>query len=323
MEESQGRNYPLFFLPVSKSAQQTLLVTVLGMGVALGLNMAYTRFSSDASPDSIAGYTDAVVGTIFMLLAAIKFSLYRRSRRRALGQLNNSLNWHMCFGILGLFILFLHAFGNFNPRTGTYALYGMIALVISGIIGKIFDRIMPRMIAKQVRQAVTVQGEDKIESISQQLQEIAVHNTQELRGFSPRDSSIAGIPFQLSQSDKSVAANAKTSSGKGSVIQGTWDLAYFSLDETPQELNQQATQYRFVPDRKSELALPSTYLPGTAEHLAAIQKVQNALQLEQCYRYIIRYWRIFHILLAITTISLTVWHLEYAATLLIPEFLHH
>jgi uncharacterized membrane protein YdcZ (DUF606 family) len=322
MEETTGRNYPIFFLPLSRSAQRTLLVTILGMAIAYGLNVAYTRFSTDVSPDSIAGYTDAIVGSAFMLLAAIRFSVYRRSRKRVLGQLNSSLNWHMCFGVLGIFILFLHAFGNFNPRTGTYALYGMIALVISGIIGKIFDRIMPRLIAKQVRLAVTGQGEDRIETISQQLQEMAAYNTQELRGFTPRDSSIVGMPFQLTPKGTSVAANPKVNSNKESVMQGSWDLAYFSLDETQQELNKQSGQYRFVPDRKSELALPSTYLPGTAQHLDDLRKVQSALQFEQYYRYIIRYWRIFHILLAFTTIGLTIWHLVYAAQLLIPTFMH-
>jgi hypothetical protein len=320
MEETSGRNYPLFFLPLSRSAQQTLLVTILGMAIAYGLNVAYMHFSNDLSPDSIAGYTDAIVGSAFMLIAAIRYSVYRRSRKRALGQLNGSLNWHMCFGVLGLFILFLHAFGNFNPRTGTYALYGMIALVVSGIIGKVFDRIMPRLIAQQVRQAVTGQGEDRIETISQRLQEIAAYSNQELRGFAPRDTSIVGMPFQMTPTG--TAATTKPNSNKESVMQGSWDLAYFSLDETQQELNQQSGQYRFVPDRRSELALPSTYLPGTEEHLDALRKVRHALQLEQQYRFIIRYWRIFHILLAFTTIGLTIWHLVYAAQLLIPTFMH-
>ena len=43
-------------------------------------------------------------------------------------------------------LLFMHSFGNFNPRSGTFALYGMIALVISGFVGRLLDRLMPRLI---------------------------------------------------------------------------------------------------------------------------------------------------------------------------------
>ena len=117
-------------------------------------------------------------------------------------------------------------------------------------------------------------------------------------------------------------SRAVAKKGQSPVMQSSWDLAYFSLDETPQELSQQGGQYRFVPDRKSELARPGTFLPGTEEHLAELQVVQRALQLEQFYRYIIRYWRIFHIVLAMVTIGLTIWHLVYAGQLLSNAFLH-
>jgi hypothetical protein len=317
MEQTSEKEYPLFFQRLSRSAWFTVLVTGVSMLLALLINALYTHFSNDLSPDSPGGYTYAIVGTSFMLLAALRYSLYRRSHKRGVGQLNGTLNWHMFFGVLGLFILFLHAFGNFNPRTGTYALYGMIALVISGIVGKAFDRIMPRLIANEVRKAITAQGDDRIESISQQLQDIMDHNSQKIGSFPSRDNSIVGVPFMFSPAGKTT-----TKKDQSPVMQSSWDLAYFSLDETPQELNQQAAQYRFVPDRKSDLARPGTYLPGTEEQLAALQMVQHALQLEQCYRYIIRYWRIFHIFLALLTIGLTIWHIVYAAQLLGNAFLH-
>ena len=320
MEQTQEKDYPLFFLHLSKPTLRTGQVTLLGMGIALVINVIYTHYSSDTSPDSIAGYAYAITGTTFLLLAALRYSFYRRSRKRAVGNLNGALSWHISFGILGLFILFLHAFGNFNPRTGTYALYGMIALVLSGIVGKLFDRIMPRMIANEVRKAITAQGEDKIESISQQLQEMAIHNTRDLGDFPGRDTSIAGVPFLLSQPE--ILAMSDEKEKERPVMQSSWDLAYFSLDETPQELNQKGTQYGFAADRKSKMAKPEIYLPGTEEQLAELQKIQHALQLEQCYRYVIRYWRLVHVFLALLTIGLTLWHIIYAAQLLIPTFMH-
>src|SRR3989440_2494014 len=163
-----------------------LLVIFLGIAVGVVFFVWYIQHSNDVSPDSIAGYTYAIIGTLFLLLAAVLYSLKRRShKKRTVGQLHRSLNWHICFGVLGLLFLFFHSFGNFNPRTGTYALYGMIALTISGLVGRFLDRLVPRLIAGEVHKALTARGDDRIETISQELQAIVIHNTQDLRGFTP------------------------------------------------------------------------------------------------------------------------------------------
>jgi hypothetical protein len=51
--------------------------------------------------------------------------------------------------------------------------------------------------------------------------------------------------------------------------------------------------------------------------MSALQGVQRAMQREQFYRHIIRYWRLFHISLALLTLGLLTWHLVYAAQLLL------
>ena len=161
-----------------------LLVIFLGVAVGVVFFVWYIQHSNDVSPDSIAGYTYAIIGTLFLLLAAVLYSLKRRShKKRTVGQLHKTLNWHICFGVLALVFLFLHSFGNFNPRTGTYALYGMIALALSGVIGRFLDRLVPRLITGEVHKALNVMGEDRIETISQKLQAIVVHNTQDLHSL--------------------------------------------------------------------------------------------------------------------------------------------
>jgi hypothetical protein len=97
-----------------------------------------------------------------------------------------------------------------------------------------------------------------------------------------------------------------------------WDLAYISLEATPQELSRESGQYRFVPDKKSALTRPGALMPGAQEHIAELQEVDRAMQRELFYRYVIRYWRVFHIVLAVVTVVLTLWHIEYALSLVIP-----
>ena len=300
-----------------------LLVIFLGVAVGVVFFVWYIQHSNDVSPDSIAGYTYAIIGTLFLLLAAVLYSLKRRShKKRTVGQLHKTLNWHICFGVLGLVFLFLHSFGNFNPRTGTYTLYGMIALALSGVIGRFLDRLVPRLITSEVHKALNVMGEDRIETISQTLQAIVVHNTQDLHSF-------AVVPREKSPdaSKSLVSLSGPVSSDfsfihKDQALQTPWDLAYISLDATPQELSLEANHYRFIPDKKSELVRPGALMPGAQEHISELQKVEQAMQRELFYRYVIRYWRKFHILLALLTFALTLWHLIYAGQLLLPVLLH-
>ncbi len=319
--EQGERGYPLLFFSGSRSWLLTLLFTLLILGLSIAFFVWYAHHSSDLSPDSIAGYGYAIAGTICLALAATLYSIRRRARKRAIGQLNAALNWHVFLGILGLALLFMHSFGNFNPRTGTYALYGMIALVISGFVGRALDRVMPRLIAREVRKALTEQGEDRIERISQQLQAIVVHNNEQVRTFSTggsggnRDISLVPAPGPRANLPLPFEPSKQA-------LHTPWDLAYISLEATPQELSVDAPQYRFIPDKKSNLTRPGALLPGAQEHISELERVRQAMQREQFYRYVIHYWRIFHVALALLTIGLTVWHLVYAAQLLLPTLLH-
>ncbi|MBV8694505.1 MAG: hypothetical protein JO183_03345 [Ktedonobacteraceae bacterium] len=306
MHSEGEKGYPWYFFSLTRAWGKSLLVALLVITGAGVLYLWYNRVATDLAPDSSLGLSYAVAGTLCLGLAAALYTLRRRSRKRALGHLNAALHWHVAFGVMGLALLFMHSFGNFNLLSGTYALYSLIALVISGFIGRSLDQIIPRLIATEVHKALTAQGEDRIETISQQLQHIVVHNTQELAAFDvtpPKEKR----PRRFASSPD---------------LQTSWDLAYITLEETPQELSRDTPQYRFVPEKRSPLTRPGGLIPGAQEHISALHSVQTALQREQCYRYIIRYWRVFHIGLAVLTTLLTLWHITYAAQLLLPTLFH-
>src|SRR5205814_751779 len=109
-------------------------------------------------------------------------------------------------------------------------------------------------------------GEDRIESISQRLRSIVVHNTQELRsfktdgmvsmpGFAPLGEGLAK-PGAKSAQPINLPPGSNPDRNASIVLQTPWDLAYISLDELPQEMSRDAPQHRFVPDKKSPLAHP-------------------------------------------------------------------
>lgn len=324
----------LFFTGGSAKVVRTLF-TFLVIISAIVFFVWYVRHSNDASPDSLVGLGFAISGTFFLILAAILYSRRRRSQKKGVvGKLNASLQWHICFAVLGLALLCLHSFGNFNPRSGTYALYGMVALVISGFIGRMLDRIVPFLITREVQKALTAQGDDRIEVISQKLQSIVVHNNQSLHSFTP-DHSRTGKEDAVGRNNTAVSpattslvplagpiSNDFPFAYKEQRLHTPWDLAYISLDATPQELSRETGHYRFIPDKKSELARPGALMPGAQEQISELRTVERAMQREQFYRYIIRYWRTFHVALALLTIGLTVWHIIYALQLLLPTLLH-
>ncbi|TMF47835.1 MAG: hypothetical protein E6I32_08920 [Chloroflexi bacterium] len=322
-EEDQGETgYSWFSFNGGCSQVVRLLFTFIVIGAGIAFYIWYSRNSDDASPDSIAGYGYAIVGTLFVVLAGILFSRRRRSHKgRAIGQLHASLQWHVCFALAGLVFLFLHSFGNFNARTGTYALYGMIALAISGVVGRTLDRLMPRFIAGEVHKALTAQGEDRVESISEKLQAIVIHNTQDVQGFTPAGEKKPASTSLISLSGGPLS-NHFPFEYKNQPLHTPWDLAYISLEATPQELSRDEGHYRFIPDKKSELARPGALMPGAQEHMSELREVERAMQREQYYRYVIRYWRAVHVLLVLITLGLTTWHLVYAAQLLLPTLMH-
>lgn len=273
-------------------------VTIVVIALSAGYFAWYSRTSNDASPDSQVGMIYALLGTFLLLLAATLFSLRRRSqRRRKLGGLRASLGWHISCALMGLAFLFMHAFGEFNPRTGTYALYGMIALVISGIVGRLLDRVLPLLIAGEVHRVLTDQGDDRIETISCQLQ-VAL-----TRRAVPQS---AALPLPLSFPRRNL--NTGMPATRDQALHMPWDLAYLSLASTPQEISGETGQ------------LP--LLPGTQARMDELAKVRRAMQRELCYRYALRSWRILHILLALVTIGLLIWHIVYALQLLLPTLVH-
>ena len=305
------RGYPWFFSYLTSARIKTMFVTIFVIAVSGTGYVWYSHYGSDPYPDSTVGLAFAIAGTLCFVCAGVLYTLQRRSRKRAIGKLNAALQWHIAFAIMALVLLFLHSFGNFNPRTGTFALYGMIAMVVSGFIGRTLDHFMPRLITQEVQKALTVQGDDRLATISQKLQDIVVYNTQEVQPFQAQGRQ--ELPLNTIRNGKQGTTSALNNGA------ASWDLAYISLEETPQELSRNEQHYRFVPDRKSALAQPGALIPGAQAQIAAIEEVQRALQREQFFRYIIRYWRILHICIALVTLGLTLWHIEYAITLWLPH----
>lgn len=303
--QQSERGYPwLFFYPTS-AWTLAFIITLLMIGGGAAFYVWYKHLGADTFPGSPVGLIYAVIATIFFILAAVGYALRRRSRKRVVGQLNASLNWHIFLAIIALAFAFFHALGNFEAISGTYALGGLLALALSGMIGRWLDRVLPRLITAEVDAVLTAQGEDRGESLSQELKAIIT------------DHSLAVPPHQ------SPAGNTRSSAiSARNALNVPWDLAYISLEPTQQELDRDAPHYRFIPDRKSNLSRIDVLMPPAEKPMAEMQRIQQSMRREQRYRRLIRLWRSVHITLAIIAVGLIIYHLIFVGVLFLPGLIH-
>ena len=151
-----------------------------------------------------------------LLLAAGVYSLHRRMRFRSMALLNASLHWHVCFAMMGLVLILLHTSDKVSAISGTAALYGLLALTMTGLLGRLLVRMLPRLIAGEVDKVLDTQGEDRLLMTSRQLQELLDHPSVNASG-------VWRHPVRILR----LAAFHR--------LTPSWDLAYRFVKPMPQE----------------------------------------------------------------------------------------
>jgi hypothetical protein len=277
-----------FLRPLAAWSRSQKQAAAVGLLVGSGLVYVYACYlqSSDVSPDSQHGYIFAIAGTLLLVLVGLGYTLRKRLRRARRGLLHAALAWHIVGGLLAFLLILMHAAGNFHPRTGTYALCSLTALVVSGIIGKQLDRIAPRLAARSALKTLTSDGEERLEALVGTLD----RKRETLRALATRR--------------KRTGEQAATGAGWE-----PWDLAYYTLDARAEE----------IPSLLHHARPASPYPPptGTAALASESDEIRRAIGMELFYLRLIRVWRYLHIALSWLTLVLILWHLEYAATLLL------
>ncbi len=254
-------------------------------GLALGGALVYGYVTylrgGDVAPDSRSGYIFAILGTLLLILVGAGYALRKRLWRGRFGLLHTALAWHVVGGILALALILAHSAGNFHPRTGAYALYSLIALVVSGIIGKQLDRIAPRLAARAALKTLTADGEERLDALVSTLTWKRHRRRERSRPISQQAAS--SVP---------------------------WDLAYYDLSAPPQEIPALLHQQH---RGGSHSASPAVEGALASEAVA----IRQEMGMERLCLHLIRVWRYLHTALSVLTLILILWHLEFAATLLL------
>lgn len=285
--------YPWHGGGLSRGQRVALVLALLMAGGLISIYVAYLR-SGDVAPDSAYGYVFAFAGTLLFLLVGAGYALRKRLRRNWSGLLHTALTWHVAGGALALALILMHAAGNFHPRTGSYALYSLIALVVSGFIGRLLDRISPRLAAKAALQALTADGEERLETLVDGL--VRQPTARDDRQRNVRRSRKTGVP---------------------------WDIAYYDLSAGPGEipalLNRrgETMSHRAAPQHAHEMPGPASDSVVKSAMASESAAIGRAIGTERLFLHLVRVWRYLHTAISVVTLALILWHLEYAATLLI------
>ncbi|HEV2459497.1 MAG TPA: hypothetical protein VGS80_14160 [Ktedonobacterales bacterium] len=284
--------YRLLWAGGSRTLRAAYLGALLA-GIALAFLYRVYAQSSDVSPDSLWGYGFAITGTALLLLVGGGYVLRKRRARHARRRLHTALAWHIAGGLIGVALIFMHAAGNFNPRSGTYALYGLIAVALSGFIGRFLDRICPRLAAAAVADVLTEGGEERLVALRHKLADagkVRKHRHDAQRRM------------------------RKTSE--------SWDLAYYDLDPEIETIPTLLHRDESRPGRIWRAIGPATIGllrdPGRlADHFRQQSTVVNrAVNRERFFLAIGGAWRRLHALLCLVTLGLLIWHVTYAVALL-------
>jgi hypothetical protein len=266
-------------------AQRTAALAGVAMGIVLALLYVHYLRSDDVAPDSIYGLGFAIAGTTLLLLVGLGLMIRKRLRRHWAGRLHTLLAWHMVGGVLGLALILMHAAGNFNPRSGTYALYGVIAAVVSGGVGRALDRVCPRMAAASALATLGPDGEERIELLEQRLTAPAIPTV----------------------SRRPVAQSARHGNHAA-----PWDLAYHNLDPATRAVPILLGRRAGAPGAQpAEPGLPTVRRHVRREATA----LQRTLGGEQFFLQLVRIWRRVHMALCVVALGLLIWHIVYAVTL--------
>jgi hypothetical protein len=116
-------------------------IALIGLGYALVVR----HLGAVPAAGNLVGHSLGVVGFLLMLMTETLYSLRKRSRRARWGRTSSWLRFHIFTGLVGPFLVLLHASWKYNGLAGMVALMTGI-VVLSGFIGRFIYTAVPRTV---------------------------------------------------------------------------------------------------------------------------------------------------------------------------------
>ncbi len=125
------------------SARELWWALAIIAGVTAVYLLAVRGLGLDAKSRGLLGHGIGILGFVLMLMTETLYSLRKRSRQARWGRTANWLRFHIVTGLVGPYMVLLHAAWRYNGLAGLVTLMTII-VVISGFVGRYIYTRVPR-----------------------------------------------------------------------------------------------------------------------------------------------------------------------------------
>ncbi len=120
-----------------------LILAAVGIVAITGLYLAVVASNGIPRASGFLGHSLGVLGFTMMLMTEVLYSLRKRAVRRPWGTMRSWLQFHIFTGIVGPYLVFLHAAWAFQGLAGLLTLMTGV-VVASGFLGRYIYTAVPR-----------------------------------------------------------------------------------------------------------------------------------------------------------------------------------
>jgi len=125
------------------SARELWWALAIIAGVTALYLLAMRGLGLNARSSGLLGHGIGILGFVLMLMTETLYSLRKRSRRARWGRTASWLRFHIVTGLVGPYMVLLHAAWRYNGLAGLVMLMTVI-VVISGFVGRYIYTSVPR-----------------------------------------------------------------------------------------------------------------------------------------------------------------------------------
>jgi hypothetical protein len=133
-----------------------LILALLAILAITGLYAGTTQAVGLPAASGFLGHSLGILGFLLMLMTETLYSLRKRAVRRPWGTMRSWLQFHIFTGIVGPYLVFLHAAWSFRGLAGALTLMTGI-VVVSGFIGRYIYTAVPRTAEGAIVEAQALQ----------------------------------------------------------------------------------------------------------------------------------------------------------------------
>lgn len=135
-----------------------LILAVVGIASITGLYGGAVAAAGVPAASGFLGHSLGILGFGLMLMTETLYSLRKRAVRRPWGTMRSWLQFHIFTGIVGPYLVFLHAAWEFQGLAGALTLMTLV-VVLSGFLGRYIYTAVPRTADGVMVEAQTLQAE--------------------------------------------------------------------------------------------------------------------------------------------------------------------